>query len=161
MILSFEDFLKYGLTTIDSESGCVLWGKTFFENGYGRYKDKRAHRVSWELTNGVIPNNLLVLHRCDVRNCINPNHLFLGTQYDNMQDMIKKGRKLVLAGYENYTTTDEYKSKVSGDNHWTRRHPERIAKGNRHWSKLHPEKFSELSKDGKYKSIKKEEKGSE
>jgi hypothetical protein len=162
VIISFSDLLTYGLVSTDRETNCMLWGRTKFENGYGRYKDKRAHRVSWELNYGPISNSLLVLHSCDIRACINPEHLFLGTQLDNMRDMISKGRKVVVAGYDNYSTTDEYKQKVSGENHWTKRNPDRIANGDRHWSRTQPEKFSELSKNGKYKPINIEEKkGSE
>ena len=72
--------------------------------GYGRIKsggrDSRmlgAHRVSWELANGPIPkgkgyHGTCVLHLCDNRSCVNPAHLFLGTQGDNVHDMIDKGR---------------------------------------------------------------------
>ncbi len=51
-----------------------------------------AHRASWIFHFGPIPNGLHVLHRCDVRNCLNPTHLFLGNHLQNMQDMVKKGR---------------------------------------------------------------------
>lgn len=82
--------------TIDEGSGCWLWKSTITIHGYGlhNYKRKRmaAHRVSWILHNGEIPQGLFVLHKCDVRSCVNPAHLFLGTQSDNMQDCIKKGR---------------------------------------------------------------------
>lgn len=53
---------------------------------------RSAHRIAWELTRGPIPHGLSVLHRCDVTLCVNPGHLFLGTQLDNMQDAARKGR---------------------------------------------------------------------
>lgn len=80
-------------------SGCRLWAGYTMENGYGtvpRSKgDNRptlAHRVAYEEYVGPVPADLFVCHRCDVRNCINPEHLFLGTCTDNMRDMAIKGR---------------------------------------------------------------------
>lgn len=52
-----------------------------------------AHRLAWWLANGTIPAGQSVLHRCDVARCVNPDHLFLGTQKDNMHDAVQKGRK--------------------------------------------------------------------
>lgn len=64
--------------------------------GYGKrmYKGKvwLAHRAAWDETYGPIPNGMLVCHKCDNRICVRPSHLFLGTAYDNMQDMVSKGR---------------------------------------------------------------------
>ena len=78
-------------------SGCWLWTASMMANGYGQlgYKGKNAyaHRVSWILHKGQIDDGLFVLHRCDVRCCVNPAHLFLGSAKDNMHDMISKGRQ--------------------------------------------------------------------
>ena len=78
------------------ENGCVLWTGYLNRSGYGvvgyNYKSILAHRAAWEVSRGAIPEGLLVCHTCDVRNCINPDHLFVGTNADNMVDKIKKGR---------------------------------------------------------------------
>jgi hypothetical protein len=57
-----------------------------------------AHHLTWMEVNGSIPEGLFVLHRCDVRSCVNPDHLFLGTAKDNTTDMITKGRDKLLWG---------------------------------------------------------------
>jgi hypothetical protein len=67
-------------------------------SGYGLSwaggKAVSAHRVSWMAFRGPIPDGMCVLHTCDIRLCVNPDHLFLGTQSENMRDMRKKGRAL-------------------------------------------------------------------
>lgn len=84
-----------------SESGCWEWRKGKDENGYGViYVDGRtekAHRLSWEIHNGPIPEHdsyhgTMVCHHCDNPSCVNPEHLFIGLANDNVQDMVKKGR---------------------------------------------------------------------
>jgi hypothetical protein len=76
-------------------SGCFIWMGKVTTRGYGVIGSGfRAHRVAWELTNGAIPDGLLVCHRCDVPLCVNPSHLFLGTPADNVRDMIRKGRQI-------------------------------------------------------------------
>jgi len=78
-----------------NNNGCWIWvGHT--HRGYGKFyikgKYHRAHRISYEYFYDVDPGELNVLHECDNPTCVNPNHLFLGTQNDNIQDMINKGR---------------------------------------------------------------------
>lgn len=80
---------------VEKTNGCWLW-KGATSKGYGRlgigHKMTSAHRFSWELRNGLIPSGQQVLHKCDIRRCVNPDHLFLGTQDDNMKDCASKGR---------------------------------------------------------------------
>ena len=78
-----------------SISGCWNWTGSVDSKGYGSIKDgvtSRAHRVAWKLYKGKIPEGIFVLHTCDNRKCVNPNHLFLGTSKDNVRDMMDKGR---------------------------------------------------------------------
>jgi len=89
------------------EDGCHEWIGKRFKNAYGQIgialepKKTRyflAHRVAWELARGPIPDELMVLHRCDHPWCVNVEHLFLGTAQDNIDDMISKGRGNPLRG---------------------------------------------------------------
>lgn len=86
---------------------CWLWtASTSTPNGYGQIKNSGAyistHRFSWELFNGPIPDGMFVCHRCDVKRCVNPAHLFLGTPKDNMQDCLRKGRYNTPRGSATY-----------------------------------------------------------
>jgi hypothetical protein len=88
---------------IKSENECWEWTASCRSNGYGAFRTKEkthgSHRLSYELTHGNITDNTLkVCHTCDNRKCVNPNHLFLGTQKDNMQDCKAKGRLVVDKG---------------------------------------------------------------
>lgn len=75
-----------------NDRGCWLWTGSLDPGGYGRYRSQRAHRAAWTLTNGPIPDGLWVLHHCDVRRCINPDHLYLGTRADNVRDAVVRDR---------------------------------------------------------------------
>lgn len=92
---------------VDKTDSCWLWTAGKFGTGYGAIvvsrKVEKAHRISWELAHGPVPDGLYVLHKCDVRSCVNPEHLFLGSQGDNIRDAVSKGRHVApaLAGERN------------------------------------------------------------
>lgn len=95
---------------VDSATGCWLWNGSKYKNGYGWLKVfgavVSAHRYSYELHNGPIPNGLEILHSCDVKECINPSHLIAGTHSQNMKDasargLIRKGKDHPMYGKKN------------------------------------------------------------
>ena len=92
------------LTKEDPKTGCLMWqggigGGRSKKDGYPSMHYKggtaRATRVMYQLTYGAIPDGLYVCHKCDTPLCVNPDHLFLGTQKHNMQDALRKGRIVV------------------------------------------------------------------
>lgn len=81
-------------------NGCIEWQAFRLPHGYGQIQEGRAgsrkllaHRAAYELQHGPIPSGMNVLHRCDNPSCVNTEHLFLGTQADNVYDMVSKGRQ--------------------------------------------------------------------
>jgi len=84
----------------EPNSGCWLWEGTFRANGYGQFKRtghrlETASRSAWYIYRGDVPQKIDVCHKCDNPACVNPDHLFLGSRKDNMQDMIAKGRQRI------------------------------------------------------------------
>lgn len=99
MDLTSETLVVRFWAKVEKTEGCWLWTGAVRGTGYGNVSLggrgrglQAAHRVSWELHNGPILDGLCVLHACDVRNCVRPDHLFLGTILDNNRDAKAKGR---------------------------------------------------------------------
>lgn len=83
---------------VEKTDTCWLWRGNRLRAGYGRFwlgeRTLMAHRVSWRIASGRDPGPLFVLHKCDNPPCVNPSHLFLGTQLDNMADKVLKCRQV-------------------------------------------------------------------
>jgi hypothetical protein len=98
LILTNEDVIRFwSRVKVLGPDDCWEW-QACINSNYGvlvvKKKNQKAHRVSYVINVGVIPDGLLVCHRCDNTICVNPNHLFLGTNKDNMLDKMSKGRQV-------------------------------------------------------------------
>ena len=119
---------------VDTTTGCWLWAAGRHPKGYGRVrwsgKEERVSHVAYSLWKGPL-RGVQALHSCDNPPCGNPDHLFAGTQKDNIQDALTKGR--MATGARNGSHT----------------HPESVARGERHGLVLHPERRSPGSRNGR------------
>lgn len=106
---------------LDPNSDCHLWIAAKNHHGYGRFQIKRkgiyAHRFSYEHYIGKIPKDMYVLHKCDIRHCVNPDHLFLGSLQDNTLDMFNKNRNANVNGTNNplHKLTEKEVIKIRND----------------------------------------------
>ncbi|KKL79550.1 hypothetical protein LCGC14_2013720 [marine sediment metagenome] len=122
---------------VEKTSTCWLWTGHIKSNGYGGYGPETVHRKVYKELVGEIPKGMLVCHHCDVKSCVRPNHLFLGTHKDNTQDAVKKGR--MASGLRNGAYTHPEK-RPHGKRHGRYTKPERTARGDRHGRSVCPEK---------------------
>ncbi len=103
------------ISLLIEKDGCLIFTSTKNSDGYGRFsfngKNRMAHKVAYEYWNGKIPDGLQVCHSCDNPPCCNPKHLFLGTNKENMEDKVAKGRQAFLRG-ENHGSSVLTKEQV-------------------------------------------------
>jgi hypothetical protein len=125
---------------VQKTDGCWIWTASKRHKGYGAFcyskngvvVQGRAHRFMWEMVYGDIPAGMFVLHRCDNPACVNPDHLWLGTNQDNVDDMMRKGRHVSGGTYCKRTDSGKWK------------------KGKCHWNyRMSDEKISEIRSDRK------------
>ena len=95
-MFSAKSLARYWSKVKKTDDGCWEWVGSRQQRGDGNLRaagrDYLAHRVSWEIAHGPIPAGMLICHHCDNPPCVRPDHLFLGTQADNIRDMFNKGR---------------------------------------------------------------------
>lgn len=156
----FIRFMK--LYDVCDESGCWLWTGTVSPNGYGWLKAfgkvVSAHKFAYELYNGKIPRGRHVLHSCDVKTCVNPDHLRAGTHAENMAEasvrgLMASGDRHYLSGVRNPRPNQANRVLVLGKEYESQKAAERalgLGSGTvRYWIKTKPAKAKIISKGRK------------
>lgn len=110
MKLSKSDIRRFWSKVVRTE-GCWIFTGSLTHNGYGRLSANghtyRAHRVAYEVSVGAVPDGMCICHKCDNRICVRPDHLFLGTDIDNIQDRNQKGRQCKGSGHHSTKLSEE------------------------------------------------------
>jgi hypothetical protein len=105
VIVALTDEERFREGYVVRQDGCWEWVRSRNEDGYGqitfRGESTRAHRAAYEIHKGAVPQGRVVRHTCDNRACVNPDHLLLGSQQDNIQDMVRRGRRASFDGEKN------------------------------------------------------------
>lgn len=118
---SLADITEWFLTAyvVNTVTGCWEWQKAFVKNRKGQptyghishttrahivYGEHLAHRLSYRMFKGLIPKKLFVCHTCDNPKCVNPEHLFIATHKENMEDMVRKGRQVRIQGSQRWNS---------------------------------------------------------
>lgn len=114
-----RDWVARFWSYVIKSDGCWLWAGAQTDKGYGKFNHcgtpDRAHRISWTITLGAIPDGLCVLHSCDRRLCVRPSHLFLGTRLENAADRDKKHRQVKGEQVHQAVLTEQDVHRIRGE----------------------------------------------